>query len=96
MSTPFTDGRGHRLPALPVVVAASASGLTGSCSAPSAWLNYPVAMPAGSTPVKVFSAGPGSGSGPSSVVLTIRQDVPASAYRGDYTATWTFSISSAP
>jgi hypothetical protein len=95
-STPFTDPRGHRLRGPTFITAASASSATGSCSVPHNSVTYPLRVSLGSAPVKVFSADPDTGSGPAIILLTLEQSIPASTYRGNYSSTWTFTISSGP
>jgi hypothetical protein len=95
-STPFTDARGHRLRGPTVITAASASSAGGGCSMPHNSVSYPLTVPLGSGSVKVFSAAPDSGSGPTVILLTLEQAIPASTYRGSYSSTWTFSILSGP
>jgi len=58
-----------------------------------------VTLPAGSIPptaVKLFKAASNTGSGPTNVTLSFQLAVPANAYRGTYTSTWTFAIVSGP
>ena len=62
-------------------------------------LTYPIVVPAASTPpsaVKVYNAGAATGAGPSNVSLALKLSVPANAYGGTYSSTWTFTISSGP
>jgi len=77
----------------------SSSAATGNCSLPTNSVSYPVTLPAGSIPptaVKLFNAASNTGSGPTNVTLSFQLAVPANAYRGTYTSTWTFAIVSGP
>src|SRR5581483_4918395 len=81
------------------VTGASAAAATGNCSLPTNSITYPITLPAGSTPptaVKVYNGAGGTGKGPTNVTLTLQLSVPANAYRGTYTSTWTFAIVSGP
>lgn len=99
-STQFTNAAGKTLPtSATTVTAASATAATGNCSLPTNAVGYPLTLPAGTTAptaVKLFNAGAGSGEGPSDVDLTARLAVPANAYNGTYSSTWTISVVSGP
>jgi hypothetical protein len=99
-STAFQNQAGRVLPATSTTVtAASVAAGTGNCSVPSNQATYPVTLPAGSTPppaATLYSSAPGTGAGPADLTFTVVLTVPASAYSGDYTATWTLTASSGP
>ncbi len=99
-STTFTDGSGHSLSTTATTTTgASSSAAGGNCVMPTNSVTYPVALPAGAGPptaVKVYNAASGTGQGPTNVTLTFQLSIPANAYRGTYTSTWTFAIVSGP
>jgi photosystem II stability/assembly factor-like uncharacterized protein len=99
-STTFTNGAGKTLPTTATTITgASSAAASGNCSLPTNSVSYPVTLPAGSTPptaVKVFNAAANTGSGPANVTLNIKLAVPASAYNGTYSSTWTYTIASGP
>ncbi len=99
-STTFNDGSGHTLStsATSVTAASSAAG-SPSCNLPTNSISYAVTLPAGSSPptaVKLYNAATGTGKGQQNVTLTLRLSVPANAFRGTYTSTWTFAVVSGP
>jgi hypothetical protein len=56
-------------------------------------------LPAGSSPptaAKLYNAALNTGGGPATVTLTFQLTVPANAYSGSYSSTWTFTIASGP
>jgi Concanavalin A-like lectin/glucanases superfamily/Domain of unknown function (DUF2341) len=99
-STTLKNGSSRTLPtAATTVTAASASAGTGNCSLPTNSISYPLTLPAASTPpagVRLYNAAANSGAGPSNVNLTFQVSIPANAYQGTYTSTWTFAIVSGP
>jgi hypothetical protein len=99
-STTFTDTSGHQLStAATAVTAASRAAATGNCNLPTNSIGYPVTLPAGApapTAVKLYNAAANTGEGPTNVTLTMRLSVPANAYKGTYTSTWTFAVVSGP
>jgi Concanavalin A-like lectin/glucanases superfamily/Domain of unknown function (DUF2341) len=81
------------------ITTATAAAASGNCSLPTNGIAYPVTLPAGTsppTPVKLYNAAAGTGSGPATVTLTARVAVPANAYSTTYTSTWTLAIVSGP
>jgi hypothetical protein len=46
--------------------------------------------------VKVYDAAANTGGGPLTLTLSFQLSIPASAYSGSYTSTWTFTIASGP
>jgi hypothetical protein len=101
-STQFTTGSPNNY-----TLASSASTLTGVAvangtgtnTAPSNAITYPVAVPAGSTaptPVKFFDAASASGMGRFTLTPTIGVFVPQNSYAGTYTSTVTIAIASGP
>jgi len=98
-STQFTAG-GHTLSTTATTVtAASATATPGTCTLPTNSITYPITVPSGAGPpaaVKVYNAAANTGEGQSSVQFSFKVAVPASAFAGSYTSTWTFSIVSGP
>jgi len=99
-STTFTNGAGRTLPtSVTTVSGAAATAVSGNCDLPTNSIAYPVTLPAGTTAptaVKVYDAAPGTGGGPLTLTLSFKLAVPASAYMGSYSSTWTFTIASGP
>lgn len=99
-STTFNDGAGHTLPTTATVTTGSSTATTGgNCVMPTNSITYPVTLPAGSTAptaVKVFNAAAATGQGPTNVTLNYKLSVPANAYHGTFTSTWTIAIVSGP
>jgi hypothetical protein len=99
-STTFNDGSGHTLPTTATTTTGSSIATTGgNCVKPTNSITYPVTLPAGSTAptaVKAYNAGAGTGQGPTNVTLNYQLAVPANAYRGTFTSTWTIAIVSGP
>ena len=99
-SNTFTNGSGKTLPTTATTItAASATPGGGSCSTPTNSVSYPVTLPAGASPpaaVSLYNAAAGTGEGESEVSLAGRLDVPANAYTGTYTSTWTITAVSGP
>jgi hypothetical protein len=62
-------------------------------------VTYPLGLPAGATAptaVKLFNAAGGTGMGPTDVTLNLSLAIPANAYSGGYSSTWTLTVSSGP
>jgi hypothetical protein len=99
-STTFSDGAGHTLPTTATTTTGSSSATTGgNCVMPTNSITYPVTLPAGSvapTAVKTYNAAAGTGQGPTNVTLNYQLAVPANAYHGTFTSTWTIAIVSGP
>ena len=99
-STTLKTSSGATLPtSATTITAATATANTQSCTLPTNQIGYPVTLPAGSSPptaVKLFDAKAGTGKGASSVALTVKASVPANAYNGTYTSTWTIATVSGP
>ena len=99
-STTFTNAGSKTLPTTATTfTGASASAATGNCALPTNTMTYPITLPAGATAptaVKVYNASASTGAGPSTVVLTSALAVPANAFVGTYSSTWTFTIASGP
>ncbi|HZQ76778.1 MAG TPA: hypothetical protein VFE55_05575 [Acidimicrobiia bacterium] len=99
-STTFTNGGGRTLPtSATTVTGAAATAVSGNCDLPTNSIAYPVTLPAGATaptPVKVYNAAAGTGGGPLTLTLSVKLAVPASAYMGSFSSTWTFTIASGP
>lgn len=99
-STTFTNGAGRTLPtSATTVTGAAATAVSGNCDLPTNSIAYPVTLPAAATAptaVKVYDAAAATGGGPLTVTLSFKLAVPASAYMGSYSSTWTFTIASGP
>ena len=99
-STTLTNGASKTLAtSSTTVTAGSASVANGNCTLPTNSISYPVTLPAGSSPptaVKLYNAAANTGAGPSTINLTVQVSVPANAYQGTYTSTWTLAIVSGP
>jgi len=99
-STTFTNGAGKTLPATATTVTGAApASAPGTCDLPTNSITYPVTLPAAATApaaVKVYNAAANTGGGPLTLTLSFQLAVPASAYSGSYSSTWTFSIASGP
>lgn len=99
-STTFTNGASRTLPtAATTVTGATSTAGSGTCTSPTNTIVYPVTLPAAATAptaVKVYTAAVGTGSGAMTVTLSFQLAVPASAYAGSYSSTWTFTSASGP
>ena len=103
-STTFSTGGGtpHTLPASAVTLptAPTVSCDTGAtCTTASTNISFPYTLPAGSTAptaTKIHNAAANTGLGNQTVVATMRLAIPANAYAGSYTSTWTYSLVSGP
>lgn len=99
-STQFSAGNGHLLPTgATTVTAASVQSTATTCVLGTNQITYPVTLPAGATPpaaAKLADASNGTGTGQENIALTFNLAVPANAYAGSYSSTWTFSIASGP
>ncbi|HTS73986.1 MAG TPA: DUF2341 domain-containing protein, partial [Gaiellaceae bacterium] len=99
-STTLKTAAGKTLPTTATTItAASSTATTASCSLPTNGIGYPLTLPAGSSPptaVKLFDATAGTGKGMNNVTLTVKAAVPANAYNGTYTSTWTIASISGP
>jgi len=103
-STTFaTSGGTHSLPTSATTVSsqpsvacdASATCATATVSS----LTYPFVLPAGSTAPtaqKLYNAAANTGMGDQTVTATFNLAIPANAYAGSYSSTWTYSLVSAP
>jgi len=99
-STTFTNTASRTLPTTATAVtAAAATAASGNCDLPTNSVAYPLTLPAGAsapTAVKAYNAAAGTGGGPLTLTLTFRLTVPARAWSGAYSSTWTFTIASGP
>lgn len=101
-STLLSDGGGHTLPASATTLThATASAQPGMCALPVSGVSYatPLVLPAAAvapSPIKIFDARPGSGTGPVAIDLGVQLTLPADTYAGAYASTWTLTISSGP
>lgn len=99
-STQFRNSAGKTLPTTATTVTAgSASATAGTCEMPTNQISYPLVLPAAATAptaVKLFNAKAHTGLGQFLVTLATQLTVPANAYSGTYTSTWTVTIASGP
>ena len=99
-STTFTNAASKTLPTTATTVtAAAASANSGNCDLPTNAIAYPLTLPAGATAptaVKVYNAAATTGGGPLTLTLSFQLAIPANAYNGSYSSTWTFTIASGP
>jgi hypothetical protein len=99
-STTFKNATNRTLPTTATTVtAAAATAASGNCDLPTNSVAYPLTLPAGATAptaVKVYNAAAGTGGGPLTLTLSFQLAIPASAYSGSYSSTWTFTIASGP
>lgn len=101
-STLFTDGGGHTLPALATTVASAPADNcdpNSTCSLASNDVSYPYVLPAGATAptaTVLANAATGTGMGDQTLVPTFSLAVPADAYAGQYSSTWTISLVTGP
>jgi hypothetical protein len=102
-STTFTSGA-HALPTGATTIASSPGAPTCdpnvTCTVGgSTAVSYPYSLPAATTAplaTKMFNAPAGTGMGDQTVTPTWTLAIPANAYAGSYTSTWTLSLVSAP
>jgi hypothetical protein len=100
-STTFTAGS-HALPTTAVTVQAVptvACDAGASCTVATNGTSYPYTLPAGATAptaTKIFSSGANTGLGDQTVTLVFKLSVPASAFAGSYSSTWTYTLVSGP
>ena len=99
-STTFTNAAGKTLPTTATTVTgATTTAASGNCDLPTNAISYPLTLPAGATApvaVKVYNAAANTGGGPLTLTLSFQVSIPASAYSGNYTSTWTFTVASGP
>jgi hypothetical protein len=99
-STTLTNAGGKTLPTTATTATgSSAAAATGNCVLPTNSIGYPVTLPAGGSPptaVKLYNAAANTGEGPTDVTFNFQLALPANAYIGTYTSTWTFAIVSGP
>ena len=100
-STTFTAGA-HTLPTTATTVASAPTAACDSgftCTAPTNGVSYPYTLPAASTAptaTELVNAAVGTGVGHQTITPTFTLAVPANAYVGAYTSTWTFTLASGP
>ncbi|MGH2881080.1 MAG: hypothetical protein ACRDPA_00010 [Solirubrobacteraceae bacterium] len=102
-STLFTAG-GHALSAGSTTITSAPTGPTCdtnvTCTVGGArTVSYPYSLPAAATAptaTKMFNAPAGTGMGDQTVTPTWTLAIPANAYAGNYTSTWTLSLVSGP
>jgi len=102
-STTFTSGT-HTLPTGATTIASSPGAPTCDTNVTctvggSTTVSYPYSLPAATTAplaTKMFNAPAGTGMGDQTVTPTWTLAIPANAYAGNYTSTWTLSLVSGP
>ena len=70
-----------------------------SCTVATSGVSYPYMVPAGTTAptaTKLFSAAANTGLGNQTVTLVFQLVVPANAFAGNYSSTWTYTLVSGP
>lgn len=101
-STTFTNGTHTLSSTATTVTSATPAADSGNCTLPvndTSNVSYPVTLPAGATApaaVKLFSDKAGDGMGPANITFDAKVILPANAYAGTYSSTWTFTIASGP
>ncbi len=99
-STAFTNGSQYLPTNATIVSGITSTPQVGACLAPANTLGYPITLPAanGSAPaaVKVFSTPANTGLGAATLASSFQLSVPQNAYAGNYSSTWTITISSGP
>src|SRR5579871_770256 len=98
-STQFTVS-GHTIPTTATsLTSVQDTADAGTCVSPTTSVTYPITVPAGAGPptaVEIYNAALNTGEGDSQLTLNFSMAVPASAYAGSYTSTWTFTIATGP
>jgi hypothetical protein len=100
-STTFTAGS-RTLPTTAVTVQSVptvACDAGASCTVATNSVSYPYSLPAGGTAptaTKIFSSAANTGLGNQTVTLVFRLSVPANAFAGSYSSTWTYTLVSGP
>ena len=101
-STQFTTGAPNNYTlatGTSTVSSVAESNGSGTNTAPTNAIGYPLAVPAGSTPptaVKLFNASSGTGMGKFTVTPTVGVFVPQNSFAGTYTSTLTLGLVSGP
>ena len=99
-ATPFTSGANQlSTSATTLAVAPSAAcqaSVTCTVATPAGTPTYPLVLTADTLPKKVFAAATNSGLGAQTITPNWQLTVPADARAGNYTATWTYSLTTGP
>lgn len=98
-STTFTTGSRTLPTTATTLTGVTPTAVAGRCSAPTNAIGYPLTVPAASVAPaasKIFDAAVGTGTGGTDLALALSLALPANAYTGAYTSTWTFTLSSGP
>ncbi len=102
-STTFTNAGSKTLSTAAATIQSApsnaCSGGVTCTTATTSGITYPYTLPAGAsapTATKMFNASANTGMGNQSVSATFTLAVPANAFAGTYTSTWTYSLVSAP
>ena len=72
---------------------------TSSYTDPTNGVSYPYTLPAAATAptaTKIFSAAANTGLGNQTLTLALRLSIPANAFAGSYSSTWTYTLVSGP
>ena len=100
-STSFTAGS-HSLATRSVTVQAvptAACDAGASCTTATNAVSYPYTLPAGTTAptaTKLFNSAANTGLGNQTVTLVFKLAIPANAFAGSYSSTWTYTLVSGP
>lgn len=98
-STTFTNGSRTLPTTATTVTGAALSTGAPNCAAATSSVGYPLTLPAGSpapAATRLLNAAIGTGIGATGVDLSVSLAVPARAYTGTYTSTWTFTLAAGP
>jgi len=100
-STAFTAGSRSLAPTSVTVQAVPtvACDVGASCTTATNGVSYPYVLPAGATAptaTKIFSSAANTGLGNQTVTLVFQLAIPASAFAGSYSSTWTYTLGSGP
>ena len=100
-TTTFTAGSNSLSPTSVTVQAVPtlACDSGASCTAATNGVSYPYTLPAGPsapTATKIFSAAANTGLGNQTVTLVFQLAIPANAFSGNYSSTWTYTLVSGP
>jgi hypothetical protein len=99
-STQFTTGTRTLSTSATTLTSVNENNDAGTCIGPTnSVTGYPITVPAGAGPptaVKIYNAAANTGEGDAQVTVNFSLALPASAFAGHYTSTWTFTIATGP
>lgn len=98
-STRFTTGTRNLPTGATQITGVGATAGAGNCSMPVNSVSYPIGLPAGATAptaVKLYNAASGTGAGPVDLGIALSLLIPAQAYAGNYSSTWTLTLATGP